>query len=265
MTSDFLDISNPKAVLERALRSYSCLTTGDSFQISYNGRRYEIEVREAKPGPAISVIETDCQVDFEAPKDYVEPARAPRGGGAAAAAAAGPAASAAPAPAVIGGGAAGAGGGAPEAAAGAAAGAPPEEAEAPKFLPFAGAARRLDGKAATSAPIPMPAAGAAAAAAAARAGGGAAASGSGSSPAAPAAAAAGSAPKAGTVVSFGNEGNRLLAKLNRDRAAAAGGGAGGGGGAAAAPPPAAAGDAKKAEAEEPKFKPFAGKGNSLRG
>lgn len=27
-TSDFLDITNPKAVLERTLRSYSCLTTG---------------------------------------------------------------------------------------------------------------------------------------------------------------------------------------------------------------------------------------------
>ncbi len=28
ITSDFLDITNPKAVLERALRSYSCLTVG---------------------------------------------------------------------------------------------------------------------------------------------------------------------------------------------------------------------------------------------
>ena len=28
VTSDFLDITNPKAVLEKTLRSYSCLTTG---------------------------------------------------------------------------------------------------------------------------------------------------------------------------------------------------------------------------------------------
>lgn len=28
VTSDFLDISNPRAVLERSLRSYTCLTTG---------------------------------------------------------------------------------------------------------------------------------------------------------------------------------------------------------------------------------------------
>lgn len=77
VTSDFLDISNPKAVLERTLRSYSCLTTGDCFVVNYLNKNYEIEVRETKPGSAISIIETDCQVDFEAPKDYVEPERVP--------------------------------------------------------------------------------------------------------------------------------------------------------------------------------------------
>ncbi|MEW5311103.1 MAG: hypothetical protein WDW38_002845 [Sanguina aurantia] len=73
VTSDFLDISNPKAVLERTLRSYTCLTVGDCFVVNYNNKNYEIEVKEAKPKNAISVVETDCQVDFEAPKDYVEP------------------------------------------------------------------------------------------------------------------------------------------------------------------------------------------------
>lgn len=62
VTSDFLDITNPKAVLERTLRSYSCLTVGDCFVVNYNNKNYEIEVREAKPANAISVIETDCQV-----------------------------------------------------------------------------------------------------------------------------------------------------------------------------------------------------------
>jgi hypothetical protein len=38
VTSDFLDISNPKAVLERTLRSYSCLTVGDCFVFHYNSR-----------------------------------------------------------------------------------------------------------------------------------------------------------------------------------------------------------------------------------
>lgn len=44
VTSDFLDISNPKAVLERTLRSYSCLTVGDCFVVHYNNKDYEIEV-----------------------------------------------------------------------------------------------------------------------------------------------------------------------------------------------------------------------------
>lgn len=38
VTSDFLDISNPKAVLERTLRSYSCLTVGDCFVFHYNNK-----------------------------------------------------------------------------------------------------------------------------------------------------------------------------------------------------------------------------------
>jgi hypothetical protein len=29
-----------------------------------------VQVRETKPGTAISIIETDCQTDFDAPKDY---------------------------------------------------------------------------------------------------------------------------------------------------------------------------------------------------
>ncbi len=35
---------------------------GDCFVVNYNNKNFEIEVKEAKPGPAISVVETDCQV-----------------------------------------------------------------------------------------------------------------------------------------------------------------------------------------------------------
>ena len=50
VTSDFLDISNPKAVLERTLRGYSCLTVGDCFVVNYNNKDYEIEVRDGWGG-----------------------------------------------------------------------------------------------------------------------------------------------------------------------------------------------------------------------
>ncbi|XWS71675.1 hypothetical protein CRYUN_Cryun03dG0158900 [Craigia yunnanensis] len=72
---DFLDISNPKAILETALRSYSCLTIGDTIMVPYNNKKYYINIVETKPSPAVSIIETDCEVDFALPLDYKEPER----------------------------------------------------------------------------------------------------------------------------------------------------------------------------------------------
>ncbi|CAH9073028.1 unnamed protein product [Cuscuta epithymum] len=74
-TKDFLDISNPKAILETTMRNFSCLTTGDSIMMAYNNKKYYIDIIETKPASAISVIETDCEVDFAPPLDYKEPER----------------------------------------------------------------------------------------------------------------------------------------------------------------------------------------------
>lgn len=75
---DFLDITNPKAVLENELRSFACLTTGDVIAISYNDRIYELCVLETKPGAAVSIIECDMNVDFAPPVGYVEPTAEPK-------------------------------------------------------------------------------------------------------------------------------------------------------------------------------------------
>ena len=56
-SKDFLDISNPRAVLEKTLRAYTCLTTGDSILINYNNKRFYLDIMETKPGPAVSVFE----------------------------------------------------------------------------------------------------------------------------------------------------------------------------------------------------------------
>ncbi|XP_042515703.1 ubiquitin fusion degradation protein 1 homolog [Macadamia integrifolia] len=72
-TKDFLDISNPKAILERTLRNFTCLTTGDTIMMPYNNKKFYIDIIETKPTPAISIIETDCEVDFAPPLDYKEP------------------------------------------------------------------------------------------------------------------------------------------------------------------------------------------------
>lgn len=78
---------------------------------------------------AISVIETDCEVDFAPPLDYVEPVRQPLTQPGAAAEEEGPSGEA-------------------------------EEEEEPKFQAFKGSGRRLDGKpsASPSAPTSQPAA-----------------------------------------------------------------------------------------------------------
>lgn len=80
-TVDFLEISDPKAVLEQALRNYPTLTPGDIIEISYNCLTFEILIMEVQPNAeGISIFETDLEVDFAPPKGYVEPtpqARAP--------------------------------------------------------------------------------------------------------------------------------------------------------------------------------------------
>lgn len=75
-STDFLDISDPKAVLEQSFRNFSCLTTNDVFTFSYNDHIYEMAVLETKPEndkQAISVLETDLEVDFAPPVGYEEP------------------------------------------------------------------------------------------------------------------------------------------------------------------------------------------------
>jgi ubiquitin fusion degradation protein 1 len=70
---DFLEISNPRAVLEHALRNFSCVTKGDVIQVPYNSKNYHFELKEVQPQDAACIIETDCNVDFDAPVGYKEP------------------------------------------------------------------------------------------------------------------------------------------------------------------------------------------------
>ncbi|KAL2853037.1 ubiquitin fusion degradation protein UFD1-domain-containing protein [Aspergillus pseudodeflectus] len=77
-STSFLDISDPKAVLENAFRNFSCLTKDDIFTFAYNDQVYEMAVLETKPvneTSAISVLETDLEVDFAPPVGYEEPQR----------------------------------------------------------------------------------------------------------------------------------------------------------------------------------------------
>lgn len=74
----FLEISDPRAVLENAFRNFSCLTKGDIFTFEYNDQTFDIAVLEIKPDTdshGIVTMETDLEVDFATPVGYVPPER----------------------------------------------------------------------------------------------------------------------------------------------------------------------------------------------
>jgi ubiquitin fusion degradation protein 1 len=75
-STNFLDISDPKAVLENAFRNFATLTQGDVFSFEYNDTIYDVAVLEVKPTSekmGVSMLETDVSVDFAPPVGYVEP------------------------------------------------------------------------------------------------------------------------------------------------------------------------------------------------
>lgn len=50
------------------------LHKGDTISIQYGGREYAIDIVETKPDEQICCVETNIEVDFAEPKDYVETA-----------------------------------------------------------------------------------------------------------------------------------------------------------------------------------------------
>lgn len=78
-SKDFLDISNHRAVLEKTLRSYTCLTVGDSIVINYNDKKYFIDILETKPNDAVSIVEVRSQ--HLPPAELTPPSSRPRGPG----------------------------------------------------------------------------------------------------------------------------------------------------------------------------------------
>merc|ERR1712054_271043 len=78
-SKSFIELANPRAVLERTLAKYACLTQGETIRIFYNDKTYDIDVVELKsargPDNAVTIIEADLNVDFDTPADYVEPSQ----------------------------------------------------------------------------------------------------------------------------------------------------------------------------------------------
>lgn len=73
-TKNFLDIEDPKEFLEKSLtKLYSCLTLNQTISIPYFETNIYFNILEIEPEDTISIIDTDLEVDFDKPLDYVEP------------------------------------------------------------------------------------------------------------------------------------------------------------------------------------------------
>lgn len=66
---DFADVLNHKAVLETELRQHASLSQGDLLRVHHGGLEYGLRVLELRPQSAVSVLETDLEVDVVGPAD----------------------------------------------------------------------------------------------------------------------------------------------------------------------------------------------------
>ncbi|CAJ0564529.1 unnamed protein product, partial [Mesorhabditis spiculigera] len=72
---EFLQITNPRAMLEVELRKWACLTKDDRIRVVYNEQQLDFIVQDLKPKNAVCIVECDVNLDFDAPEGYEETAR----------------------------------------------------------------------------------------------------------------------------------------------------------------------------------------------
>ena len=76
---EFLNVPNPKSYLETHLiRSYPSLSQGTIIRILYRNCYLDFNVKETKPSNYITSLDTDIEVDFEKPLNYIEPPPPPK-------------------------------------------------------------------------------------------------------------------------------------------------------------------------------------------
>ena len=75
---EFVTLTDPKAILEHHLsKNYTVLTKGETISIKYMDDTYYIDVVECEPADTIHITNSDINLDFDEPIDYVEPPKEP--------------------------------------------------------------------------------------------------------------------------------------------------------------------------------------------
>jgi ubiquitin fusion degradation protein 1 len=72
-TTSFINLSNPKALLEKVLsEKYPVLTEGHTIAIEYLNKVFYIDIVKTEPAPVIDILNVNLNVDFDKPFDYQE-------------------------------------------------------------------------------------------------------------------------------------------------------------------------------------------------
>ncbi|KNB42020.1 ubiquitin fusion degradation protein [Blastocystis sp. subtype 4] len=61
----FNNLSNPRAILENKLKSFSVMARKDRIHIEHLGKEYIIDIVDCKPDVVVDIVECDVEVDIE--------------------------------------------------------------------------------------------------------------------------------------------------------------------------------------------------------
>ena len=76
--TEFINLSDPKAVLEKYLSlDYPVVTKGHTIVINHKelNKHFQLDIIDCEPADTIKIINTDVEVDFVEPLDYVAPVK----------------------------------------------------------------------------------------------------------------------------------------------------------------------------------------------
>lgn len=65
--TEFIELPDPKAVLEIQLRNYTCLTEGETISINFANKSFKVDILEIKPDSQYKtciIIDTDLSIEF---------------------------------------------------------------------------------------------------------------------------------------------------------------------------------------------------------